>query len=92
MIERLQRALEHVGELPPDMQEQLAEIIEQHTEAPNIPPDRLAGAWSDLPDTFDEMLDALDRIRHSSPPTPPMDEQLAWMDEPNSADHPEGGE
>jgi hypothetical protein len=26
-------------------------------------------------------LDALDRIRHASPPTPPpLDEQLAWMD------------
>jgi hypothetical protein len=31
----------------------------------------LAGAWSDL--DFDEMLDALDRIRHESTPTPPID-------------------
>jgi uncharacterized protein (DUF433 family) len=31
----------------------------------------LAGAWSDL--DFDEMLDALDRIRHESKPTPPRD-------------------
>lgn len=80
MIGRLQRALEHVDELPPDLQEQLAEIIEQHTEPVGIPPESLAGAWSDLPDTFDEMLDALDRIRHASPPTPPVDEQLAWLD------------
>ena len=29
------------------------------------------GAWSDL--NFDEMLDALDRIRHESKPTPPID-------------------
>lgn len=29
------------------------------------------GAWSDL--DFDEMLDALDRIRHESKPTPPLD-------------------
>jgi hypothetical protein len=28
------------------------------------------GAWSDL--DFDEMLDQLDRIRHESPPTPPL--------------------
>ena len=31
----------------------------------------LAGAWSDL--DCDEMLDALDRIRHESKPTPPID-------------------
>ena len=29
------------------------------------------GAWSDL--DFDEMLDALDRIRHESEPTPPIE-------------------
>ena len=32
----------------------------------------LAGAWSDL--DGDEMLDALDRIRHESKPTPPIDD------------------
>jgi hypothetical protein len=31
----------------------------------------LAGAWSDL--DFAEMLDALERIRHESTPTPPID-------------------
>ena len=30
----------------------------------------LAGAWSDL--DFDEMIDALDHIRHDSQPTPPI--------------------
>ena len=34
----------------------------------------LAGAWSDL--DFDEMLDALDHIRHDSKPTPPIDLDL----------------
>lgn len=29
------------------------------------------GSWSDL--DFDEMLDALDQIRHQSKPTPPID-------------------
>jgi hypothetical protein len=81
MIERLQRALDHVDELPEDMQEQLAEIIEEHTEPASVPPGSLAGSWGDLPDTFDEMLDELDRIRHASQPTPPLDEQLSWMDE-----------
>ena len=32
----------------------------------------LAGAWSDL--DWDEMVEALDRIRHESRPTPPIDE------------------
>jgi len=32
----------------------------------------LAGAWSDL--DWDEMYEALDRIRHESKPTPPIDE------------------
>ncbi|HLZ21983.1 MAG TPA: hypothetical protein VKQ30_07665 [Ktedonobacterales bacterium] len=31
----------------------------------------LAGAWSDL--DFDELVDALDRIRHERTPTPPID-------------------
>jgi hypothetical protein len=30
----------------------------------------LAGAWSDL--AWDELEKALDRIRHESPPTPPL--------------------
>ncbi len=76
MIDRLHRALEHVDELPPELQEQLAEIIEQHTQAADMPLESLAGAWSDLPDTFAEMLGALDEIRHASSPTPPIDKQL----------------
>jgi hypothetical protein len=32
----------------------------------------LAGAWSDL--DWDETIAALDRIRHESKPTPPIDE------------------
>lgn len=34
----------------------------------------LVGAWSDL--DIDEMADALDRIRHESKPTPPIDLDL----------------
>jgi hypothetical protein len=81
VIDRLKRTLEHVDGLPPDLQEQLAEIIKQHTESVNLAPESLAGAWSDLPDTFGEMLDALDRIRHASPPTPPVEPSnwRGWM-------------
>src|SRR5689334_15738744 len=32
----------------------------------------LAGAWSDL--DWDEAIEALDRIRHESKPTPPIDD------------------
>ena len=86
MIQRLQRALDHVDELSTDLQEQLAEIIEQHTEPVATPATGLAGAWSDLPDTVDEMLDALETIRHATTPTPPLDEQLAWMNEDAQAE------
>ncbi len=34
----------------------------------------LAGAWSDL--DWNEMVEALDRIRHESRPTPPIDLDL----------------
>lgn len=96
MIERLQRALEHIGELSPEEQEDLAQLIEERTEPledvsvpQNLPVDEnlpksvrdalaLAGAWSDLKD---DEFEALDRIRHESKPTPPVDEQLAWLDE-----------
>jgi hypothetical protein len=32
------------------------------------------GAWSDIP--WEEMAEALDRIRHESKPTPPIDLDL----------------
>jgi hypothetical protein len=35
----------------------------------------LAGAWSDL--DWDETVEVLDRIRHESVPTPPIDPQRA---------------
>lgn len=100
MIERLQHALEHVAELSPEAQDELAQLIEERTEpipeAPEMPEaagppeeahlpkrirDALAaiGAWRDLQD--DDEFDALDRIRHANPPSPPMDEQLRWLDE-----------
>ena len=96
MIERLQRALEHVEELSPEAQEDLAQQIEEMTEPlSDLPGSQgapaedalpkpvrdalaLAGAWSDLRD--DDEFEALDRIRHASNPTPPIGEQLAWLD------------
>ncbi len=106
MIERLQRALEHIEQVSPPLQADLAQRIEDligevavaapsGSQPPSDPTDpslltqtriqtalNLAGAWRDMPDTFDEMLDALDRLRHESPPSSAMDDQLAWLDDP----------
>ena len=89
MIERLQRALEHIEELPPEVQEDLAAQIEEMTapigkspQASHLPDDEslpksvrdalaVFGAWRDLQD--DDEFEALDRIRHSVPPTPPIE-------------------
>jgi hypothetical protein len=97
MIARLQKALEHVEELSPEAQEDLAQQIEEFTEPLGDLPDlqnlaaadampqtvrdalALAGAWSDL--QGDDEFEALDRIRHESQPTPPIDEHLAWLDD-----------
>ena len=97
MIERLQRALEHIEELSPAAQEDLAQQIEDMTEPISETPMSplpssdatlpasvrralaLCGAWSDLQD--DDEFTFFDRIRHETPPSPPMDEQLAWLDE-----------
>ena len=85
MIERLQRALAHAEQLPPDLQEEIAAQIEalipeesseaiQAPDQPNTVPHSaldLAGAWSDIP--WESMEQELDRIRHSNPPTPPVE-------------------
>ncbi len=42
------------------------EMVEDTTEAALA----LAGVWSDL--AWDALVEALDRIRHDSPPTPPL--------------------
>ena len=71
MIARLRRALEHVDELPPDIQEEIAEQIEQHvglSESTQHWDRSLAGVWSDLPDDMEETLL---RWRHEAPPSPP---------------------
>lgn len=78
MIERLQRALEHVDELSPAIQEELAEYIEQNIEPLDMPVGSLAGSMPDLPDDMEETLF---RMRHEVPPKPLMDEQLRWLEE-----------
>lgn len=78
MIERLQRALEHVEELSPPVQEEIAAQIEQYLEPLDVPAGSLAGSMPDLPDDAEETLL---RWRHESPPSPPLDEQLRWLED-----------
>ena len=89
MIDRLHDVLPYLERLPPEAQEDAATYIETHVKAwrlalmtrsytndvPSQEPTNVQwqdpfGAWSDLPDT---MLDELDRIRHASQPTPPLE-------------------
>jgi hypothetical protein len=87
MIDRLQNVLPQLEHLPPEAQEEAATYIAALAEALEFeslassrkrparrrigePWQDPAGAWSDLPDT---LLEDLDHLRHSSPPTPPID-------------------
>lgn len=97
MIERLQHALAHLDELSPEAQDDLAQQIEELITLPEdlpelhiVPADEhwpstirsalaVGGAWSDWQD--DDEFTALDHLRHASPPTPPQDAQLAWLDD-----------
>lgn len=87
MIERLARAIQYLPELPEDVQEEIADQIEMIVglDPETGQPSRhgrdalsMAGAWADLPDDMEEVLL---RWRREVPPTPPLDEQLASLDE-----------
>jgi len=88
MIERLARALEHIDELSPEAQEELAQQIEELTAPLDVvlPELELSSEQEHLPKRTRDALavfgiardlqegdefEALDRIRHSSPPSPP---------------------
>jgi hypothetical protein len=77
MIDRLQRAVEVLETLPPNVQETVAEQIEQLTALlgpyPTVRRSH-AGIWADLPDDMEETLD---HWRHAVPPTPFTDEDDA---------------
>lgn len=89
MIDRLHDVLPYLEHLPPEAQEEaaiyieaLAEALERETFVPSRiravphemqplePWEDPAGAWRDLPDT---LLEELDRLRHASSPTPPLE-------------------
>lgn len=72
MVERLQRAVQILETLPADVQESVAEQIEQMMVL-NVPTSAVrrshADIWADLPD---DMVETLNRWRHEVPPTPPI--------------------
>jgi hypothetical protein len=82
MIERLQRVLTRIEQLPPEVQEEAAAQLELLTEAfEAIPTTKtnsarekrrsLAGVWSDL--AWDDEVEAFDRMRHATEPTHPIE-------------------
>jgi hypothetical protein len=82
MIERLQRVLTRIEQLPPEAQEEAAAQLEILTEAfeaiPSAKTNRarekgksLAGVWRDL--AWDDEAEAFDRMRHDTQPTPPIE-------------------
>ena len=82
MTERLYQALQHIEEIPTELQDDLATQIEQLL-APFT--DRvsrfLRSFLGIMPDLPDDMEEELLRRRREVPPTPPMEEQLHWLDE-----------
>lgn len=85
MIDRLHKILPHLEDLPPDIQEEVANYIEAVEREAfvlgrlHILPSETSqtdnwedpvGSLSDLPD---DMFEELDRIRHANPPTPPIE-------------------
>jgi hypothetical protein len=70
---RLQRALQRIDEVPAEQQDEIAAIIED-TLAPYLDRPSYAGALAGLlPDDAEEQLL---RLRRSSSPTPPLEDQL----------------
>ena len=82
MIERLQQVLTRLEQLPPEVQEeaaaQLEVLTEPFEEITNAKTNKtgekgrsLAGVWRDL--AWDDEVEAFDRMRHETQPTPPIE-------------------
>jgi hypothetical protein len=86
MVDELSTLVERVRQQSETVQRHIAALIEQALEQAQADesmrdqaPESYAGAWSDLPD--DDEFDTLDKLRHETPPSPPVEEQLAWLDD-----------
>ncbi len=70
---RLQRALQRIDEVPAEQQDEIAAIIEDAV-APYLDRRSYAGVLAGLlPDDAEEQML---RLRHASPPSPPLEDQL----------------
>lgn len=86
MLDELREILERVQQAPEAEQRLIAQLVQMELERarqdaalPIELRDSYAGAWADLPE--DDELETLDRLRHEASPTPPLDEQLRWLDD-----------
>ncbi len=73
MIQRLHQALQHIDELPPQAQEEIAQRIEEWTGKPSDWRSLIGSVL--LPEDFDE-VDAILRARHETAPSPPIEDEL----------------
>lgn len=73
---RLQRALQHIDEVPAEQQDEIATLIEDAL-TPHAERVSYAGAIAGLlPDDAEEQLL---QLRRASSPTPPLEEQLCGL-------------
>jgi hypothetical protein len=80
MIDRLHNMLDRLQSLPQSEQEEVAEQLENllarierrlpHAQEKSTAWRKLIGVWAD--DDVDQAYAELDRIRHASPPSPPI--------------------
>lgn len=76
MTARLQQALQHIDEVSPEQQDEIAAIIEDAL-APYLAIPSYAGSIAGLlPDDAEEELL---QLRRASPPSPPLEEQLGGL-------------
>lgn len=76
MTERLQQALQHIEEMSPEEQDEIANIIEDSL-TPSFDALTYAGAIAGmLPDNAEEELL---RLRREAPPSPPLEEHLQGL-------------
>ena len=78
LSERLRRAMEHAADLPGPVQDDIAEQIEELLAYPPVAPESISISHligDDGSDAFFEsLMDELDKIGHSVPPTPPIED------------------
>lgn len=79
LTERLRQAIIHAGDLPEVLQQDIADQIESFLSVPPVPLESITISHlvgDDGTDAFfDQFMDDLDRLGHSVPPTPPIEDK-----------------